>query len=900
MARDARAGRLADRLYALVLRLWPADLRRRLGDEMRATFAARLAERREAGRPGVVRLVLLELAGAAAAGLRARARMRSSVSPGRDASTGWSTRMDGALLDLRFALRAIGRNPGFAAVVALVLALGIGANTAIFSLVNAALLRLLPVREPERLVAIRESNPEKGWVHETAAPANMLDWREGVAAFQDVAAHGGVGTSTLTDLGEPEVVRSVQVTGNFFQVLGVEAALGRTFREEETWAGAPTVILSDGFWARRFGRDPSVLGRMLMLDGVAHEVVGVMPPGLTFPAHELDVWTPTQWDPSWRTQVFFRRAHWMNAIARLRPGVTLEQANAELQVVVRRLQQEYPETNRVMGAGIYPLHQFLTAEIRAPLLVLQGGVLLLLLAACANVGNLLLVRAAGRRREMAVRAALGAGTARNVRLALTESLLLSVLGGVAGFAVGLIAVRASAGLLPAELAPVEGAVLDPRVLAFALATTLLAGLAFGAVPALAGTRVELTDALKEGARGGTASRRTVRGGHVLVAVEVALALVLVLGAGLLTRSFMALREVDPGFRSEDRISARISLPPVKYDVPEKAWAFYDGLLERLASSPGVRAVGVARMLPLTGTSYTSDFVAEGWAPGEFGAEVAHQSVSPSYFEAMGIPLLRGRPLQSTDRADTEPVLLINEALARRYFPDEDPIGKRIAFDRRPGPGTKWWRVVGVVGDTRQREIATAPQIEVYKTYWQDPARALVVVVHGTRPERELVRALRDAVASLDADIPLADVRPLEQIYAEALSRDRLLLVLIGAFGGLALVLAVLGVYGVASQAALQRTQEIGIRIALGARGSDVLRLVVLQALVPVGAGVLLGLAAGLIAMRLMEGVLFEVEPTDPVTFLVVPLVLAAAAIIASWLPARSAMRADAVAALRAE
>ncbi|HEX7090326.1 MAG TPA: ABC transporter permease [Longimicrobiales bacterium] len=347
----------------------------------------------------------------------------------------------------------------------------------------------------------------------------------------------------------------------------------------------------------------------------------------------------------------------------------------------------------------------------------------------------------------------------------------------------------------------EGAVLDPRVLAFAIATTVLAGLAFGAVPALAGARVELTDALKEGARGGTASRRTVRGGHVLVAAEVALALVLVLGAGLLTRSFIALREVDPGFRSEGRVSDRISLPLAKYGAPEKTWAFYDGLLERLATSPGIRAVGVARTLPLTGTSHTSDFVVEGWAPGEFGAEVSHQAVSPSYFEALGIPLLRGRPLQATDRAGAEPVLLINEELARRYFPDEDPIGKRIAFDRRPGAGTTWWRVVGVVGNTRQRGIATAPQNEVYTTYWQGPAWALVVVVHGTRPERELIRTLHSAVAALDADIPLASVRPLGQIYA---------------------------------------------------------------------------------------------------AFLVVPLVLAATAVLASWLPARSAMRADPVAALRAE
>ena len=808
--------------------------------------------------------------------------------------------METLLQDVRFAARAILRNPGFAAVVVLVLALGIGANTAIFSVLSTTLLRPLPAVSPERLVTIRESNPEKDWDRAVAAPANMLDWRERVDAFEDIAGHISFGGSTLTGEGEPEILRSSEVTGNFFDVLGARAALGRTFRDAETWNTEPRVaLISDGFWARRYARDPAIVGRSITLDGQAYEVVGVMPPGFSFPAHEMDVWTPVRFDPANREAVFFRRAHYVDVIARLKPGVTLQQADAQLQTVVRQLQQEYPVTNRVMGAGIYPLHEFLTGDVRTPLLLVQGAVLLLLLVACANVGNLLLVRGVARRREMAVRAALGAGRLRNAAQVLTESFALALLGGLVGVAIGTGAIRALASLMPEGLAPIDGLGLDGRVLGFAVGITVLAGMLFGLVPAL-GRPVDLNESLRDGGRGGTSSRKSLRMANLLVVSEIAVALVLVLGAGLLVRSFAALRDVDPGFQIEERVSARVSLPGSRYDTVDKVNVFFDVLRQRLDALPGVHATTLARTVPLAGTSYTTDFVAQGWAPDEFGAEVTNQSVSPTYLKTLGMPLLRGRFLEETDRANAEPVVVINAALANRHFPGEDPVGRRIAFNRQPTETTTWWRIVGVIGDQHQSGVGEAPRTEVYYTYWQNATSSLVVVIHSSQPTAEVVAGLRDVVRTLDPDIPLAQVRTLSEIYAVSLRSERFLLVLIALFAGLALLLAALGIYGVASQAARRRTQEIGLRVALGARRSDVARLILGQSLRLVVAGVLLGVAGGLAVTRVMTSVLYDVPPDDPITFAAVPLVLAAVALIATWLPARSATRVDPLVALRTD
>jgi putative ABC transport system permease protein len=881
------------RWFRLALRTWPEGERARCA-EAAATFEARVLERRTSGR-ATRAFIVRELIGVLLAGIHMRRHARSSRPTNRSALS-----MDTLLQDVRFAARAMLRNPGFAAVVVLVLALGIGANTAIFSVLSTTLLRPLPVASPDRLVTIRESNPEKDWDQVVAAPANMLDWRERVDAFEDVGGHISFGGATLTGDGEPEILRSTTVTGNFFDVLGVRAALGRTFRDAETWnTEPPVVLLSDGFWARRYARDPAIIGRKILLDGEAHEVVGVMAPGFSFPAHEMDVWSPVRFNPANRDAVGFRRAHYVDVIARLKPGVTLHQADAQLQAVVRQLQVEYPVTNRVMGAGIYPLQEFLTGDVRTPLLLVQGAVLLLLLVACANVGNLLLVRSVARRREMAVRAALGAGRLRIAAQVMTESLTLALLGGLAGVLVGTGAIRALASLLPEGLPPIDGLGLDGRVLTFAAAITVLAGIVFGLVPALRGP-IDLNESLRDGGRGGTSGRKSLRMANLLVVSEIAVALVLVLGAGLLVRSFAALRDVDPGFQIEDRVTARVTLPGSRYDTVDKVSVFFDALRERLEALPGVRGVTLARTVPLAGTSYTSDFVARGWAPDEFGAEVTNQSVAPSYLETLGMPLLSGRFLEETDRTAAEPVVVINDALAKRHFPGEDPVGRMIAFDRQPTEITTWWRIVGVIGDQHQSGVGEAPRTEVYYTYWQNATSSLVAVIHSTQPTAEVVAGLRDAVRGLDADIPLAQVQTLSEIYAVSLRSERFLLVLIALFAALALLLAALGIYGVASQAARRRTQEIGLRVALGARRGDVARLILGQSLRLVGAGVVVGVIGGFAVTRVMTSVLYDVPPNDPITFVTVPFVLAVVALIATWLPARSATRVDPLVALRAE
>jgi putative ABC transport system permease protein len=892
-----RAGEaLARRLVVAALAAFPPGMRDRCADEAGDTVLARWRARRvKRGRWRAGWFLATECAGLVRAGLAARGDARREAVNGRRSNV-----LAELGQDVRYSLRTLGRAPAFSALVILVLALGIGANTAIFSVVNAALLRPLTAASPERLVTIRESNPEFGWTAESAAPANMLDWRERVRAFEDVAGYAGVGNLTLTGQGDPELVRDLDVTGNFFEVLGARAAHGRVLRDAESWDTEPrVVVLSDGFWTRRFGRDPTVLGRQLTLNGQDFQVVGIMPPGFAFPEEDIDLWRPMRWATADRTAVWFRRAHWLYTVARLAPGVTLAEAESQLQVVVRQLSEEYPATNRVMGAHVHPLQAFLVSDIRTPLLLLQGAVLLLLLVACANAGNLVLVRAVGRRRELAVRSALGARGGRVARLVLTESLLLSAVGGIVGVLLGLATVQTLSGLLPPTLPGVGGFGLDVRVAAFAVALTIVAGLAFGAMPALRAARTELSDVLREGGRGGSAGRATLRAANVLVVAEVAVALVLVLGAGLLIRSFVALRQVDPGFAIEDRITARITLPDARYDSAA-VFAFQDRLLEAVRAAPGVVHAGMASAVPLAASAWTSSFVLEGWPPSRFGAEVNHVRVTPGWFEAMGVPVVRGRTVQESDTESAELAILINETLSRQYFAEEDPIGRRIAFDREPTPETRWWRIVGVVGDMHQQDMATAPRIEVYHPVKQDPTPSMAITVHGTVPSVDLIRIVRAAVAELDRDLALANVETLEAIYNRSLRQERFLLALLVGFGALALTLAALGVYGVASQAARRRTQEIGIRVALGARQSDVAGLILRQALGLTIAGVVLGTAGGFAATRVMESVLFGVAVRDPLTFLVVPVVLGAVALLATWLPARAAMRVDPLVALRAE
>lgn len=802
-----------------------------------------------------------------------------------------------------FALRQLRRYPAVTAVAVLTLALGIGAVTAIFSAVNAAILRPLPFADPGRLLMLWEENAERGWHMQTAAPANALDWREQVPAFEDVAMYADFQErATLGGVGEPRPVRTATVTGNFFSVLGVRPALGRTLRDDETWRTEERVaVLSHRAWTREFGADPEVIGRTVRLDGNPYEVVGVMPASFRFPFPEVDFWSPFGWSPETREAAFFRRAHWVRPIARLRPGATVEEADAQLRTVARRLQERHPVLNRGMGAGLTPLQRFLVGDTRTPLLVLLFAVGVLLLLACANVGNLLLVRATARHREIAVRSALGASRVRIARQMIVESLVLSGLGGLAGLALGWAATRVLAAVRPPELLADGGLPLDWRVLAFTVAATALSGVLFGLVPAVWASRAPVGEALKEGGRSGGAGRGARRTASALVAGEVALAVLLVAGAGLLGRSFAQLQRVDPGFDPQNVLTASLSLPGTTYDTPEKAVGFFAEAVRRVGGLPGVESVGAVRQLPLTAPSWSSDFSVAGRGPEAFGTEVLHREVLPDYFRTLRVPLLRGRTFSAADLASGAPfVIVINESLARRHFPGEDPIGQRIAFDRAPDSTSTWRTVIGVVGDEHQTSPAVPPRIEIFAPLNQEPNGNMTLVMRTAVEPTSLLPAVRRLVAEMDPDLALADVRTLEAVRAESMARERFLMLLLGAFAAVALTLAVVGVYGVLAQAVRQRTREIGIRVALGAGPAQVVRLVVRYGLGLVLTGVVAGLAAAALSTRAMGALLFRVEPTDAATLASVALLLALAGLAAALVPALRASRTEPSVTLRAD
>ena len=809
--------------------------------------------------------------------------------------------LEGLAADARYALRTLRRAPTLTGAAILTLALGIGANTAIFSAVSAVLLRPLPYRAPDRLYVIGEDNAERGWHVEDAAPANFLDWREQVKSFADAGAYAEFGASTISGDGEPEQLPSRQVTGNLFDLLGVHPEVGRNFTFDETWAGAaPTVILGHALWQRRYHGDPAIVGRSIRLDGRATRVVGVMPAGFSFPSESVELWEPMGWDPADRTSVPFRRAHWVRVVARLAPGVTPAAANADLQVVVKRLQQDYPVTNTGMGATMVSLHDFIVGPSRAPLMVLLGAVALLLLIACANIGNLLLVRAAGREREAALRLALGARTGRLVRQALTESLLLSALGGAAGVALGVAGTRLLAALQPASMLPVSHFAVDGTVLAYVVAITTACGLLFGIAPALWNRRRLPSEALKEGGRGGSEGRRARLLGDSLVVAEVTLALTLTLGAGLLVRSLLGLQQVNPGFDPRNVLTAAVSPSGERYDSLAQVLRFYDELLARTRSLPGVESAAAVSALSLTGQSWTSDFHVLGRPREDFGVGVVHREVVGGYFRTMRVPLLRGRSFTEQDGRRSPLVVVVNASLARKYFGDQDPIGQRLAFDRYPDSTSTWRTIVGVVGDEHQNSLAEAPLTEIFSPLAQEGRAAMALVIRTTGDPAPLAAPLRSLLADLDPALPLSRVRTMDEVRARSLARDRFLTTLLLLFAGVGLALAVIGVYGVMAQLARRRVREMGIRMALGAGVGRIRWLVVRHGLRLVAIGVLAGTLLALSGARAMRALLYGITPFDPLTFVAVPLVLAIAAVMASWLPALQAGRAEPAVTLRAE
>jgi putative ABC transport system permease protein len=881
-----------------LLALAPEEFRERYGEELLQVHDRR---GRSGSGAGSLRFAVREVMGLGWTVLALRLDQVRGGDVRGERGGGWMM-METFWQDIRFAARTLRRNPGFATTAVVVLALGIAANTAIFSAVNSFFFRPLPFGDSDRLVMVFETNPEFGWHAANAAGANLLDWREQVEAFEDVSGYADFRpqVTTFRD-GEPVLVAGSQVLGNFFSTLRVPAALGRTFRMDETWAGADNVVvISHDLWVTHFGSDPDIVGKTMEFSLSSPEIIGVMPEGFHFPTDQTQIWFTPGWEREVTEAVWFRRAHMLQAFARLAPGVGVQEADAQLQVTVGRLQGEYPETNAVMGAGITPMRDFLIREVRTQLLVLLGAVGLLLLLACSNVANLMLVRAADRTREVALRHALGAGRLRVVRQMLTESVLIGVMGGVVGLGLGWAGVVLLSASTPIGIEGATSLTLDLRVVLFTFAVAVLSGVLFGAAPAARVSSRNLQQALRDGGRGGTPGRRGFRAVSALVTVEVALALVIVVGAGLMGRSFLLLRNVDPGFDTQGVVGVQFTIPSARYAERDQVLAFYDQFAEAMEARPGIERVGTVQSLPLSGQNWTSQFQAEGWPPDRVGFEINHRRADNAYFEAVGTPLVRGRMFEPTDGPDDPLVVLVNETFAREHFPGEDPVGQLIAFDRVATPESQWFEIVGIVGDQHQESPGIPPGAEVFENRNQDWARTSWFLIRGDMEASRMVPIARAVLAEMDPLIPIARTRALRDVWSESMAREEFLLTLLGVFGMVALLLAAVGVYGVTSQATRRRTQEIGIRMALGARAPDVVRMVLGHGMVVIGAGLGLGLGGALLATRALSSQLYGVAPTDPLTLVGVVVGLGGVALMACYVPARRATTVDPAKALQSD
>lgn len=810
--------------------------------------------------------------------------------------------MEGMGMDLRYAVRQLARNPVFAAVAVLTLALGIGVNSAIFSVVDGVVFRPLPFPEPHELVVLWADVTERGGPDdEWLSYANFHDIRTDAEALEALAAWGGA-RPVWTDPSRPRQLLGARVTaGMFARVLRVEPVLGRPFREEEDVPGGPAVtILSHGLWEEAFGADPDVVGTTMTLNDTAFRIVGVMPEDFRppfLPAAEL--WTLVQADLA--AQAGRRGGFAWRSVGRLDETADVETAGVEVDRIGAALRAEHPETNTGMGFDLVPLRDDLVAESRTALLVLLGAVGVVLLVACVNVANLLIARAEARRSELAIRSAMGAGRRRIGRQLLTESLVLAAVGGVVGVAVGFVATDWLVTLAPDALPRVAGIGVDGRVLAFTALVTLAGGLLFGVVPALRVVSGGPGSALREGGRGHLGDPRSLaRSG--LVIGQVAMALVLLVTAGLLLRSLENLRSAELGFDAEGVLTARITLPPSRYGSPAELVSFADRLEARMRGRPGVVSVGATGTVPLTGFDGDVSFFVEGRrvpGPGE-GDAAWIRPVTAGYFTTMGIDVVRGRAFTASDREGDSEILIINETLADRFFPDADPIGKRITFDHPEDPDVFWREIVGVARDVRNFGIREGSRYAVYSPWAQTPFGPLWPVVRVEGPLEPVGDALRAEVAAIDPGLAVALVRPMTDIVRDEIATDRFVAFLLSLFAGVALALAVIGLYGVVSYGVSRRTREVGVRMALGAGAGRISRSIVGGSLALVGVGLLLGLVGAWLATRLVESLLFGVPRTDPLTIGVVVVVLTAATAAAAAIPAARAARVPPTEALRAE
>ncbi|HEX7316271.1 MAG TPA: ABC transporter permease [Pyrinomonadaceae bacterium] len=799
--------------------------------------------------------------------------------------------------DVRYGLRTLLKSPGFTAVVILTFALGVGANTAIFSLVDAILLRPLPFADADRLMMVWEINPQKGSKQFNASGPNFVDWKSQSAAFESLSAYQ-TKSYALTNVPVPERVRAATVSANLFDTLKARAAVGRTFLEGEDRPGSDSVaVISHELWRRTFNTDPQVEGRAITLNGRSYTVVGVMPPGFEFPpaADRAALWIPLDLVAN----NLERSSHQTQVIGRLKPGVTEQQAQTELDTIAGRLEQQYPESNKGWRTRVVSLHENLVKDVKQSLYLLFGAVGLVLLIACTNVANLLLAKAATRQGEMALRTALGAGRGRLIRQLLTESVLLAVVGSLLGLLLAYLIINLLITLSPPDIPRLRDAGIDTRVMAFTLLVSVLTGLGFGLAPALKASRQDLSGAMKGGVRTAVVVRRS-RARSLLVVAEVALSIVLLAGAGLLVKSLVRLQEVKPGFKADNLLTLRIALPDYRYTEESQWSSTFQEILGRVKNLPGVQSAGAISMLPLTGENLIFDITRDGQppAPGEPKSSANFRAVDSEYFGTMGIPVTAGRSFTERDAAQAPKVVVINETMAKRFWPQENPVGKRITIGYgQPVPR----EIVGVVGDVRQAALDADVQAELYVPYVQTPMPFMSVVVRtpGGEPT-DIVPAVRNQVAAVDKDLPIYGVRSMREVVANSLGQSRFRTVVLVVFAGLALVLAMLGVYGVLSYLVTERRHEIGIRMALGARQSNVIMLVVGRGMTLTALGLGVGLLITFWLSPIIVGLLYGVGSNDPLTLAGVSALLLLTALLACYVPARRASRISPLTAIRHE
>lgn len=798
--------------------------------------------------------------------------------------------------DIRYGVRKLVKSPGFTVVALIAIMLGVGTNTAIFSIVNTVLLRPLPYKNPDQLMTVWSTAPGTGQAQMRTALPTINDWREQTKSFDGMAAYA-FNLYNVTGIDEPEQAVGAQVSEDFFNVVGMPPAIGRTFSPQENHDAL--VVLSNAFWRRRFNADPNVVGKTLMLNGKVFTITGVMPANFQVPLTEVALWTTLMHAlTSTPEQATSRGFHSFNIIARLKPGISIEQAKSDLNTVNSRIQQQYPDTNSGRGSNIIPLRELVVGDVRTALIILFGAVFFVLLIACANVANLLLTRAIVRDREFAIRTALGAGRGVLVRQLLTESLLLAFLGSALGLALaaGLISLLRNSGL---NLVPrLKEVSLDGRVLLFTLGVAIVSGLIFGIAPSLQ-TKVNLNDTLKESTRGTTGGAGGRRLRSVIVVAEVALSLVLLISAGLMIRSFVGLLRIEPGFNPEKLLTMQVVMPRLRYAEPQQKIGFSEQVFERVKALPGVTAVGSSSGLPPVFNQLRNSFGVEGYQPaGASETMTANEiTINNEYFKALEAPLVAGREFDSHDTSNSQKVVIISKSMVRRFFSDGNAIGKRLTFN--DGPAPEWRTIVGVARDLKYSgSLYSEAEDAIYVPYQQFPPGGMYLFVR-TQSEPETVAAdVRNVVRGIDGDVPVAKMRSMKEVLAESVAQPRFYAMLLGIFAAIALILASIGLYGVISYAVAQRTQELGVRMALGANTGNIIKLVVMHGLRLAIVGVAIGLFLAFGVTRVFASLLYGINATDPLTFVIMPLLLILITLLACFIPARRATRVNPVTALR--